>query len=109
MKYFRLRRCEASKGDGSIMSGKMVNLVAAAGGAGNGTISYLTDMELWRRHTCAPFPSNVSASHASPYCPAPSRKEFFRKRSGFGGPQQKSRTPGFQFATFYLIDLVYLV
>ena len=58
MKYFcdRLRRCEALKGDGSIMSGKMVNLVAAAGGTGNGTVSCLTDMELWCRHMRAiPF------------------------------------------------------
>jgi multimeric flavodoxin WrbA len=58
MKYFcdRLRRCEAPKGDGSIMSGKMVNLVAAAGGTGNGTVPCLTDMELWCRHMRAiPF------------------------------------------------------
>jgi multimeric flavodoxin WrbA len=58
MKYFcdRLRRCEATKGDGSILAGKKVNLVAAAGGSGNGTVSCLTDMELWCRHLRAvPF------------------------------------------------------
>ena len=58
MKYFcdRLRRCEATKGDESILAGKKINLVAAAGGTGNGTISCLTDMELWCRHMRAvPF------------------------------------------------------
>ncbi|GHV34952.1 flavodoxin family protein [Synergistales bacterium] len=58
LKYFcdRLRRCEARKGDESILAGKKVNLVAAAGGTGNGTVSCLTDMELWCRHMRAvPF------------------------------------------------------
>jgi multimeric flavodoxin WrbA len=58
MKYFcdRLRRCEATKGDESILAGKKINLVAAAGGTGNGTVSCLTDMELWCRHVRAiPF------------------------------------------------------
>jgi multimeric flavodoxin WrbA len=58
LKYFsdRLRRCEAPKGDASILAGKKINLVAAAGGTGNGTVSCLTDMELWCRHLRAiPF------------------------------------------------------
>jgi multimeric flavodoxin WrbA len=58
MKYFcdRLRRCEARRGDANILAGKKINLVAAAGGTGNGTISCLTDMELWCRHLRAiPF------------------------------------------------------
>jgi multimeric flavodoxin WrbA len=58
MKYFcdRLRRCEASKGDESALAGKKINLVAAAGGSGNGTVSCLNDMELWCRHVRAvPF------------------------------------------------------
>jgi multimeric flavodoxin WrbA len=58
MKYFcdRLRRCEARKGDENIMAGKMVNLVAAAGDSGNGTVSCLAEMELWCRHMRAiPF------------------------------------------------------
>jgi multimeric flavodoxin WrbA len=58
MKYFcdRLHRCEARKGDENILAGKKINLVAAAGGTGNGTVSCLTDMELWCRHLRAiPF------------------------------------------------------
>jgi multimeric flavodoxin WrbA len=58
VKYFcdRLRRCEALKGEGSALAGKKINLVAAAGGTGNGTVSCLTDMELWCRHVHAiPF------------------------------------------------------
>lgn len=55
MKYFcdRVRRCEGLKREGSLLSGKPVNLVAAAGGSGNGTVSCLTDMELWARHVGA--------------------------------------------------------
>ena len=45
----RLRRCEAtkdeSKGEKSILAGKPVVLVAAAGGTGHGTLSSLTMME----------------------------------------------------------------
>ena len=58
MKYFcdRLRRCEAMRGDESILAGKKINVVAAAGGSGNGTVPCLTDMELWCRHMRAtPF------------------------------------------------------
>ncbi|MDR1379564.1 MAG: flavodoxin family protein [Synergistaceae bacterium] len=58
IKYFcdRLRRCEARKGNGSVLARKKTNLVAAAGGTGNGTVSCLTDMELWCRHVGAiPF------------------------------------------------------
>ncbi|MDR3265705.1 MAG: flavodoxin family protein [Synergistaceae bacterium] len=58
VKYFRdrLRRCEARRGSESVLAGKKINLVAAAGGTGNGTVSCLTDMELWCRHMSAiPF------------------------------------------------------
>jgi multimeric flavodoxin WrbA len=58
LKYFcdRLRRCEALRGEEGILAGKKINLVAAAGGSGNGTVSCLTDMELWCRHMRAvPF------------------------------------------------------
>lgn len=45
----RLRRCEAtkdeSKGEKSILAGKPIVLVAAAGGTGHGTLSSLTMME----------------------------------------------------------------
>ena len=55
MKYFldRFRRCEAFGKDNGAASGKQVDLVAAAGGSGNGTVSCLTDMELWCRHVNA--------------------------------------------------------
>jgi multimeric flavodoxin WrbA len=58
VKYFcdRLRRCEARKGEQNCLAGKKINLVAAAGGTGNGTVPCLTDMELWCRHLGAlPF------------------------------------------------------
>ena len=55
MTYFlnRFRRCEAFKGDGSAAKGKQVDLVAAAGGSGNGTVSALAEMESWCRHVGA--------------------------------------------------------
>ena len=55
MKYFldRFRRCEAFGKNGSAASGKMVDLIAAAGGSGNGTATCLTEMEMWCRHVGA--------------------------------------------------------
>ena len=55
VKHFcdRVRRCQAIKGDKSTLFGKKMNLVAAAGGTGNGTVACLTDMELWARHVGA--------------------------------------------------------
>ena len=52
MKYFcdRLRRCEAIRDGGSWMTDKQINLVAAAGGSGNGTAQCLTELEQWCRH-----------------------------------------------------------
>ena len=52
MKYFldRFRRCEA--GDGAA-KGKQIDLVAAAGGSGNGTATCLVEMEQWCRHVGA--------------------------------------------------------
>lgn len=46
----RLRRCEASLGDGSRLADKPVLLVAAAGGSGGGMLSCLTNMERWAQH-----------------------------------------------------------
>ena len=43
----RLRRCEASRGDDSGLSGKPAIAVTAAGGSGNGTITSLLSMERW--------------------------------------------------------------
>ena len=55
MKYFldRFRRCEAFNQAGSAASGKQFDLIAAAGGSGNGTVTCLTEMELWCRHVGA--------------------------------------------------------
>jgi multimeric flavodoxin WrbA len=43
----RLRRCEASRGEDSGLSGVPVIAVAAAGGSGNGMITCLLSMERW--------------------------------------------------------------
>ena len=55
MKYFldRFRRCEAFNSEGSAASGKQVDLIAAAGGSGNGTAQCLAEMEQWCRHVGA--------------------------------------------------------
>jgi multimeric flavodoxin WrbA len=55
MKYFldRFRRCEAFNQSGSAAKGKQIDIVAAAGGSGNGTVSCLTEMEMWCRHVGA--------------------------------------------------------
>jgi multimeric flavodoxin WrbA len=49
----RLRRCEASRGEASGLSGKPVIAVAAAGGSGNGMITCLLSMERWIEHVRA--------------------------------------------------------
>jgi multimeric flavodoxin WrbA len=49
----RLRRCEASRGADSGLSGKPVIAVAAAGGSGGGMISCLMSMERWIQHVRA--------------------------------------------------------
>jgi len=46
----RLRRCEATRGDASSLSGKPVIAVAAAGGSGGGSITCLASMERWIQH-----------------------------------------------------------
>lgn len=55
MKYFldRFRRCEAFSKDGSAAKGKQIDLIAAAGGSGNGTATCLHEMEMWCRHVGA--------------------------------------------------------
>jgi len=49
----RLRRCEATRADGSSLSGKPVILVAAAGGGGGGTLTCLLTLENWAQHVRA--------------------------------------------------------
>ena len=49
----RLRRCEATRGDRSGLSGKPVIAVAAAGGSGNGMITCLLSLERWVDHVRA--------------------------------------------------------
>ena len=41
----RLRRCEATRGDASLLAGKPALCVAAAGGTGNGTLNCLHSLE----------------------------------------------------------------
>jgi multimeric flavodoxin WrbA len=55
MKYFldRFRRCEAFQQGNSAAAGKQVDLIAAAGGSGNGTATCLAEMEQWCRHVGA--------------------------------------------------------
>ena len=49
----RLRRCEATRGKESLLAGKPVIAVAAAGGSGNGMITCLLSMERWIQHVQA--------------------------------------------------------
>ncbi|MCL2122248.1 MAG: flavodoxin family protein [Clostridiales bacterium] len=55
MKYFldRFRRCEAFKQEGGAAYGKTVDIVAAAGGSGNGPAQCIAEMEFWCRHVGA--------------------------------------------------------
>jgi hypothetical protein len=59
MKYFmdRFRGCEsfvsAGGASGGAASGKQIDLIAAAGGSGNGTATCLAEMEQWCRHVGA--------------------------------------------------------
>lgn len=55
MKYFldRYRRCEAFLREKCGVYGKKINLVAAAGGSGNGTVTCLEEIEMWCRHVGA--------------------------------------------------------
>ena len=56
MKYFldRFRRCEAfNRKDGSAANKKQIDLIATAGGSGNGTSTCLAEMETWCRHVGA--------------------------------------------------------
>ena len=55
MRYFldRFRRCEAFNKEGSAAKGKQIDLIAAAGGSGNGTAPCLAEMEMWCRHVGA--------------------------------------------------------
>jgi len=55
MRYFldRFRRCEAFNQSGSAAKGKQIDLIAAAGGSGNGTAQCLVEMENWCRHVGA--------------------------------------------------------
>jgi multimeric flavodoxin WrbA len=55
MRYFldRFRRCEAFNKAGSAAKGKPVDLIAAAGGSGNGTAQAIVEMEHWCLHVGA--------------------------------------------------------
>ncbi len=47
----RLRRCEATRRDTTLLSGRPFIAVAAAGGSGNGTLTCLSSLERWAQHT----------------------------------------------------------
>jgi hypothetical protein len=49
----RLRRCEATRREGSYLAGKPFIAVAAAGGSGGGMITCLSAMERWAQHVRA--------------------------------------------------------
>lgn len=49
----RLRRCEAHRREGSLLTGKPVLAVAAAGGSGGGMITCLQSIERWIQHVRA--------------------------------------------------------
>jgi len=55
MKYFfdRFRRCEAFNKKGAAAAKKQIDLIAAAGGSGNGTATCLAEMERWCGHVGA--------------------------------------------------------
>lgn len=55
IKFFldRFRRCEAFNNADGAASGKQIDLIAAAGGSGNGTATCLAEMEQWCRHVGA--------------------------------------------------------
>jgi len=64
--FNKLRRCQATKqwdgndtGDGSYLAGKLIILVASAGGSGNGILSTLTEMERSLGHMNAGSRSNI--------------------------------------------------
>jgi multimeric flavodoxin WrbA len=70
--YFdRLRRCEATRGDQSALTGKPVIGVAAAGGSGGGIISCLDEMNrLFSHLRCAVFDMITVTRKSRPYKPA---------------------------------------
>jgi len=55
MKYFldRFRRCEGFKQKESAAYGKTIDVVAAAGGSGNGPAQCIAEIDLWCRHVGA--------------------------------------------------------
>jgi multimeric flavodoxin WrbA len=69
MKYFldRFRRCEAFNKGGSAAKGKQTDLIAAAGGSGNGTVSCLAEMENWCRHVGATPKDRIGISRFTRY------------------------------------------
>lgn len=64
MKNFmdRYRRCEAFREGGSWLTGKVVNMVANAGGGGNGAIPCLIEMENWAHHLGAKSKERISVN-----------------------------------------------
>ena len=63
--FDRLRRCEALKKEASLMYGKPVIAVAAAGGSGNGTLTCLESMERLFKHVGATIFDLISITQKS--------------------------------------------
>lgn len=63
--FDRLRRCEALKREGSILYGKPIIAVAAAGGSGNGTLTCLESMERLFKHVGATIFDLISITQKS--------------------------------------------
>jgi hypothetical protein len=57
-----MKTCEAFRQGGSSISGKVVNMVANAGGSGNGTVPCLMEMENWTRHLGAKARERMSVN-----------------------------------------------
>ena len=69
--FDRLRRCEATRGDQSALTGKPAIGVAAAGGSGGGIVSCLDEMNrLFAHLRCAAFDMITVTQKSRPYKPA---------------------------------------
>jgi multimeric flavodoxin WrbA len=73
--FDRLRRCEATRGDQSALSGKLAIGVAAAGGTGGGIVSCLDEMNRLFSHLRCSVSDMITVTRKSaPYKPATIRE-----------------------------------
>ena len=84
--FDRLRRCEASRGDESVLSGKPAIGVAAAGGGGGGILSCLEEMNrLFSHLRCGAFDMITVTRKSRPYKPAAIRAAAGAMAASLGG------------------------